>query len=342
MEKPLVSIIIVNWNGKEYLKKCLLSLKKQLQKGVEIIIVDNSSNDDSVEFVKKEYPKTKLIVNDRNLGFAQANNIGFNICVGKYILFLNNDTKVTPDFLVPLIRELASNVNTGGVQSKILLMDGSKKLDSIGAFFTNTGFLYHYGFRKQDLPKFNKKIDLYSAKGACMLFKRSVLEKVLVDGEVFDSRYFAYFEETDLCHRVWLAGFCIKYISNSLVYHHVGATSSGLGDEFIQYHSFKNRIDSYIKNLGIIYLIKVLPLHILLCMASFIFYIFRGKPVVSMAIVKAIVWNIVNIHSTLYKRMVVQSKIRKIKDKIFLPGLTKKVGINYFISHFRGLEKYSD
>ncbi len=342
MNNKLISIIIVNWNGKKLLERCLKSLASQRYIRTEIIVVDNGSTDGSKVYVKKNFPYIKLIENKTNLGFAQANNIGYDFAKGEYILFLNNDTQVTADFLKPLSKELESNQKIGGVQSKILLLEDKTKLDSIGAFFTNTGFLYHHGFRKQDQKKYQKQIELFSAKGACTMFKKKVLEKVLVENEVFDSRYFAYFEETDLCHRVWLSGFRIRYIPDSVIYHSVGATSSKMREEFIQYHSFKNRIDSYLKNLSLEYLIKIIPLHFGLCIAAIFFYVLKGKPMVSLVIVKAIIWNFVNVPTTLKKRINIQKNIRRISDYKFLPKLTKQISLSYFIAHLRGLESYKE
>src|SRR5690606_11519646 len=110
-------------------------------------------------------------------------NIGYRKATGDYILFLNNDTEVTRHFLKELVHVLDNNKSIGGVQSKILLMDDRSRLDSVGAFLTNTGFLYHYGIAKPDSEKYNKQISVYSAKGACMMFRKDVLDKILVNSE---------------------------------------------------------------------------------------------------------------------------------------------------------------
>ena len=261
-KKELVSIIITNWNGKEYLERCLSSVFNQSYKNIEVILVDDASRDGSVNYLKRNFLRAKIIVSEKHLGFAGVNNIGYKQSKGKYILFLNNDTEVTKDFLIKLINVLGSNKNIGGVQSKILFMDNSTRLDSVGAFLTNTGFLYHYGIKKKDSSKYNKQIDIYTAKGACMLFKREVLKKIEVDSEIFDSEYYSYFEETDMCHRVWLAGYRIVFVPNSVIYHEMGGTAKKVDSAILQYHSFKNRINSYIKNLGIFALIRILPLHL--------------------------------------------------------------------------------
>ncbi len=343
MNKKLVSIIIVNWNGKAHLEKCLPSLFKQQYKKIEVILVDNASMDGSVEYVKKNFPKTIIIINKKNLGFAEANNIGYRVVKGEYILFLNNDTYVTDNFLINLLRVLNSDLSIGGVQSKIFFMDDKERLDAVGSFLTSSGFLYHYGFAKKDSKIYDRQIDIYSAKGAAMIFKREVLEKVKVDKEIFDSRYFAYFEETDLCHRVWMAGYKIAFVPSSKIYHKIGATSSKLDNSFVQYHSFKNRINSYLKNLGAINLFKIFLWHLFLCEIVLVMYLLRRKFSIAWAIKKAILWNLINISATLRKRYFIQSKIRTIDDRIFFPIISKNVPLGYHFYTFLGnLKSYKE
>lgn len=342
--KKLVSVIIVNWNGKHFLKECLVSLYNQNYKNIEVIFVDNNSKDGSVEYVKNNFLKTKIVENKENLGFAKANNIGYEESAGDYVLFLNNDTKVTKNFLSELVKVLESDKKIAGAQSKILLMDDPTKLDSVGAFLTNTGFLYHYGIAKKDSPKYYKQIDIYSAKGACMIFKREVLEKIKVDGEIFDSRYFAYFEETDMCHRVWLAGYKIVFAPKSVIYHKMGGTSAKLDNSFVQYHSFKNRINSYIKNLDASTLLKILPSHLLICEAYSFLLITKLRFDVFLSIQKAIIWNIVTLPATIKKRNYIRSLIKNknINEQDLYKTLMKKVRLSYFYYLYRGIEKYDD
>ncbi len=340
--KRLVSVIIVNWNGKRFLKECLSSLYSQDYKNIEVIFVDNNSKDGSVEYIKKNFPKAKIIVNKENLGFAEGNNIGYKKALGDYILFLNNDTKVTKDFLSESVKVLESEKKIGGAQSKILLMDDPTRLDSVGAFLTNTGFLYHYGIAKKDSTKYDKQVDIYSAKGACMIFKREVLEKIKVDGEIFDGRYFAYFEETDMCHRVWLSGYRIVFAPKSIIYHKMGGTSTKLDNSFVQYHSFKNRINSYIKNLGRIQLLRLLPLHILLCESIAVFYLFRMRFSFFLAVNKAIIWNFINLNKTLKKRTYINKRIRNVLDKDLFPKLRKDVKLSYYFYLYKGIKNYED
>lgn len=337
-----VSVIIVNWNGLSHLKKCLPGLYSQNYKNIEVIIVDNASTDSSINFIKKNYPDIIIISNKENLGFADANNIGYRKTTGDYILFLNNDTEVTKNFLSELVKALEENRKIGGVQSKILLMDDSERLDSVGAYLTSTGFLYHYGIAKKDSSKYNKKIEIYSAKGACMMFKKEVIEKVLVDNEILDSRYFAYFEETDFSHRVWMTGYKILFIPTSIIYHKMGATSSKMNNSFVQYHSFKNRINSYLKNLEFLSLIKILPLHLFMCELASLAFVLKGKPAVAGAINKAIYWNFKNIVVTLKKRNYIQKNIKKTSDDKLLKKNLKKVRLSYYYYLFKGIQGYED
>ncbi len=329
MKDSLVSIIIVNWNGLRWLPECFSSLYAQEYKNFEIIFVDNASHDESVVWVKKHFPKTRIIINSQNLGFAEANNVGYRESRGEYVLFLNNDTRVTKTFLKELLAKF-KDLTIGGAQSKILLMDHPDTHDSVGAYMTPTGFLYHLGFGKKDSPVYDKDIELYTAKGACMIFRSSVLKKIEYNGWVLDPAYFAYFEESDMCHRVWLSGSRIVYAHKSVIYHKMGATSSSMNNAFIQYHSFKNRINSYLKNMEMKWLILYIPIHILLVLCFAVFSLFQKKWQLGMAIFKAIWWNIRTLPRTVCLRTYIQNNIRIISDDTLRPKIFRSPGFDYY------------
>lgn len=339
MSRGLVSVIIVNWNGLHFLKDCLPHLYKSSYKNFEVILVDNGSKDGSIEFVKKNYHNIIIVQNSVNKGFAEANNQGYKKAKGEFILLLNNDTKVSRNFMEPLIHALQNDKWLGGVQSKILSMDNPKLLDSVASFFTSTGMLYHYGYHQKDSKKYSKRIYTYTAKGACLMLKREVVEKV----GLFDSRFFAYFEESDLCHRIWLSGYKVEYIPESIIHHKIGGTSNSMQNSFIQFHSFKNRINSYIKNLGVYQLMLVLPVHLVICELIAIAFIFKGRVDLFLAIHRAFVWNIMHIKETLIIREQVQKKIRSVKDEIFFPLIKKDPEFSYYYSLFtKSLVGYKD
>lgn len=335
--KKLVSIVIINWNGIGDLKDLLPSLKKVKYKNFETIIVDHGSTDGSIEYVKKNYPKIKLLEKKRNLGFALGNNVGVKKAKGEYILLLNNDTIVKPDFLGRLVVGLEEE-NIGVVQPKIIFAD-SKKLQSAGTYFTNTGFLYHVGYNKDpNLAKYNKRKEIFSANGSCMLIKREVIEKV----GLFDKDFFLYFEETDFCWRVWLAGYKIIYEPKAVILHKGGRATKRLPSSFVNFHSFKNRINTLIKNLGTFELMKVLPVHLFLCQVASISFLARGGIKVALLTQHAIFWNIFNLGRTLKKRKRVQEKIRKVGDRELMRTVKSKVRPPYYYYLFAGLEKYED
>jgi GT2 family glycosyltransferase len=333
MEKwPSVSVIIVNFNGRELLKKCLESVLKSdypLDK-LEVILVDNGSTDGSVEFVKQSFPKVKIIPLSKNYGFAYANNIGFKKSNGDLILLLNNDAYLQRNTLKIMVKEIEKIKNCGVLQPKILLTK-NRGLDACGAFFTNTGFLYHYGlYENPENPVFDREIPVFSVKGACMLIKREVIEKV----GLFDNDFFAYFEESDFCYRAWIAGYSVYYTPKAIVYHEMGATTERLGQgkvpSWIQFHSYKNRICSYIKNLGTKELLKILPFHLFLVLFLSILYLFKREVEMSKALLQAILWNVTNLRRTLIKRRYIQRKLRVTEDKEIMKWIKRNPPFIYY------------
>ncbi len=336
--RPLVSIIIINWNGKPHLLNCLSSLSKIVYPSTEIIVMDNNSMDGSVEMVKNNFPKIKVVTNKENLGFCRANNAGAKIAKGKYVLLLNNDTIVTPAFLGPLVEKLEKKPENGMAQPKIIFW-GNKKLQTGCALFTSTGFLYHFGYGKNpDDHKYNISRQTYSGNGSCLLVKKEVVDKV----GLFDESFFSYFEETDFCQRALMAGYKIWYEPKATIYHIGSVDNSRHKSSAIVFNSFRNRITCYLKNLEAGTLIKILPVHLLFTILTSLAYIIMMRFDDSLAVLKAIGYNIVNLKSILLKRKDIQSRIRKIKDNDYLNQVSKDPRPDYYFKLFTGLEKYND
>jgi len=339
MVKPFVTVIIVNWNGVKYLPDCLQSLSAVSYKNRETLFVDNASTDDSVAYVKKNYPEIKLYHNKTNLGYAQGHQIGLENAKGDAVLLLSTDTIVKPNVIDELIRTLYSDPRIGVAQPKLLLYGENNKIDSIGVFFLSSGVLYHYGRGKNaSLPMYNIPMEIYSAKGACMLFKREVLVKT----GLFDNDYFTYFEETDLCHRIWLAGYKIVYTPRTEVMHKGGGSAKQMVPSYIYFHSYKNRLCTYIKNFSALYLFTIVPKVLLLYELLTLVYLFTGKAANAIAVQKSILWNIFFLPQTLKKRVFVQSSVRKVNDKDFMPNITRTVRLSYYYYLFSNLSNYID
>jgi GT2 family glycosyltransferase len=235
MSSPKVSIIIVNYNGKELLQKCLDSLLKVNYNNFEIILVDNNSTDGSVEFITKNYPSLIIIKLDSNKGFAEPNNVAAKISKGKYLLFLNNDTVVTPNFISEMVKVMETDKKIAVCQSLLLKPDGS--VDSSGDFIDHLGVVYN------SKTKIDEIREVSSAKGASMLVRSDIFEKL--DG--FDQKFFITFEDVDLCWRSWILGYRVLIIPTSIVYHEGGITIKKIKSE-IAFHGFKNQLAMKITN----------------------------------------------------------------------------------------------
>lgn len=336
MNKPLVSIIIINWNGKEVFKDCLASLEKLDYSNWELIVVDNGSQDGSTNLVDSYKLTAKnyvLIQNQENVGFAQGNNQGFEKTSGDYILLLNNDTKITPDFLKIMVEKMEKEEKVLAMQPKIYLMDMPGYLDNCGAFLTWTGFLQHWGFMQKDSIDFDKEREVFTAKGACLLIKRQAIEKV----GLFDKDFGSYFEETDFCWRIWLIGGKVLYYPKANIFHKLGATSKKMDQINVNFNSFKNRIMSLFKNLSLIGLITILIPHLGIVFLLGCYYIVKFEFKKSWMVFSSILWNIFYLPKSLIKRMKVQKLRRKTDNEIFKTNMVK-TNIFEMLSHFKKVE----
>ena len=243
MSFPKVSVIIVNYNGKALLEKCLESLAKVNYENFEIILVDNNSTDGTVEFVTKTYPSIIIIKLDSNRGFAEPNNIGAKIASGKYLLFLNNDTVVTPNFISEMVKVIEKDKKIAICQSLLLRLDGS--IDSSGDFIDQLGVVYN------STTKINEIREISSARGASMLIRKNVFEEL--DG--FDEKFFVSFEDVDISWRAWMIDYKSILVPKSIVHHLGGQTIMGKKPE-IAFHGFKNQLSMKITNFEAKFAIK--------------------------------------------------------------------------------------
>ncbi len=318
-----VSVIIVNYNGKKYLPVCLRSIQASTYKNLEVIVVDNASVDGSVEYIRKHDPKVKIVQMTTNTGFAGGNIAGIKEASGEYLLLLNNDTRSTKDLVAKLVEFYEKTPDCGVIQPKIRLLYHPEYLDGIGSSLTVAGFLAHHGHKMLEKKvNIDEPQEIFVPKGACMFLSK----KDYVKAGGFDNKYFIYFEETDLCWRIYLMGKKNYYYPGAVVYHAVGRTSSKLPLPFVEYHSFKNRIATLIKNLENGSLIMVLPIHLLLVTMFIFLYIVTGKFPNAYAIVKAMIWNITNL-PYLYNQRKRTRRIRMTKDNELFRKHVEKISI---------------
>lgn len=243
---PLITISIINLNGQKYLKDCLESINNlnYPQDKIEIIVVDNGSSDDSIEFLKANYSKVKIIKNNKNMGFAYANNQAARVAQGEYIAFLNNDTKVDSKWLIELLRPVYGDKETVASGSKVLSMDG-KNLDFVGGMinFEGKGFQIDFGLPiEKDLHKQYKYLPF--ANGGAMLIRRDIF----LDVGGFDEDFFAYYEDVDLGWRLWVLGYKVIFAPDSIVYHHHHGTSRIFSEDKLRFLKERNSLYSVFKN----------------------------------------------------------------------------------------------
>ncbi|MBN2669357.1 MAG: glycosyltransferase family 2 protein [Bacteroidales bacterium] len=218
-EFPLVSIISINFNQSQMTCDMIESLKRITYPNIEIIIVDNGSPSDNPDIIEEKYPQIKLIKTGKNLGFAGGNNQGILEANGKYLLFLNNDTEVEPDFLEPLVYQLESDSSIGLVSPKIKFFFSEKKntIQYAGSTGINpsTGRGEKIGSFQYDKGQYNDIRETQLGHGAAMMIPTTVIKEVGLMPDIF----FLYYEEHDWCEKIKNGGYKVFYVGSSVVYH---------------------------------------------------------------------------------------------------------------------------
>lgn len=216
---PLVSIVLLNWNGRHHLERCLPSLAAQTCQDYEIILVDNGSTDGSVAYVQAHYPAVQLIQNAENLGFAAANNQGIAQARGRYVIVLNNDTELDPRWLEMLVTAAESHPEMGAFACLVLFDAQRDLIDSAGISVSvlGHGFQNRLGQRAGDGATVQ---EVFGVCAAAAMYRRELLGDV----GLFDADYFAFYEDVDLAWRARLRGWRSLLVPQSVVYHVHSAT----------------------------------------------------------------------------------------------------------------------
>ncbi len=339
-KSPLVSLIILNYNGKKWLKNCLPTVKKISYKPLEVIIVNNGSTDDSAEFIKKNFPEVKIVEIKKNVGYAKGNNIGVSKARGKYVVLMNNDTEVTPSFLNPLVSLLENDPIIGAVQPQMRSLIYPKLLDSVVSYLTSTGFMYHFGYMKPWKENFyNKRFYGFSIKGACFIISRK--DYNYLGG--LDEDFVCYVEETDLCNRIWLSGKKVAYEPKSIMYHWGGGDMQVMTkDEITMYRSYRNRFLLFIKNANISNLIKILPILFIFCEAFILMTLIKGNFKRALGAQLGVLSVPFALPKMLKKRKYIQNKIRKVPDSEIYKYTFRNPRFSYYYHFFTNPGGYID
>lgn len=358
-----VAIIILNWNGWKDTIECLESLFRISYSNYTVIVVDNGSEDGSVDKIK-EYAKgtipvnskffeytdsnkpitvieigrdealkgmcnidmyntldvdKRLIVinNEKNYGFTGGNNVGVKFAMTMlnpdYILLLNNDTVVNPEFLTEMVKVALTDTNIGLVQAKILYYDDLTINNAGGIFYDILGVTKHRGIHEKDENQYDNQVDnFFYASGCCVLINRTLLSKL--NNECFDEQLFAFYEDVDLSWTARLLGYKVVYCPKSICYHKEGKTAGRVNPQKAYWFN-RNRLRILIKNYSLGNLLWILPISII---ATFVLAILasvqQNDSAYLYSFTKGFVWNMRNLKNTLEKRKYIQA-IRKVPDK---------------------------
>jgi len=319
--KLIVSVIIASKNGEKFLKRCIDSIL--LESGnYEIIVIDDGSTDQSGSLLRKLYDdniKVNLVSLKHNVGAARARNIGVSESRGKYLLFLDADTKIKSGWFIEVISFFDRNKLAGAAQVKLLTM-GTNKYDYAGDAMGSLGFLIERARGVVDGGQFDQETPIFSGKSAGMIIRRKTFEQL----SGFDEDYQIFLEDTDLFWRTWLAGYQVLFAPKITVWHAYQTDEKPFSyyiDNQVFYRGCKNTLTTLIKNLGIERLWYLFPVNVGCWVVLAVFALLKMDLRRSSNIIGGIIWNIINLDDTLKKRRVIQFNRVVSDDQIF-----KKVG----------------
>jgi GT2 family glycosyltransferase len=238
---PLISVVVVNFNGKKYLSSCFNSLFQQTYSQMEVILVDNASVDGSIEFIQENFPRVKIIPQSTNLGFAGGTNAGIRVANGEFILTLNNDTIVDSHLLEEIVKPMQLDSRVGVCGSKMILPNG--RINSTAICISRSGAAWDRGMDELDRGQYDMPEEVFGACAGAALYRRSMLEEI----GLFDEDFFLFMEDVDLAFRAQLSGWKCMYVPSARVVHIHGGTA-GTGSELAVYYGNRNLIWYIIKN----------------------------------------------------------------------------------------------
>jgi GT2 family glycosyltransferase len=237
-----VSVVVPTWNGHRFLEPCLEALGAQSHRDLEVVVVDNGSTDGSRALLAARFPTARVVAFPQNRGFSVAVNAGIRASAGEVVALLNNDTRADPDWIAALVDALARHPEIGFCASRMLRMDDPRELDNAGIVYRVDGLAATRGARQLDGPAWRESREIFGACAGAAAYRRALFDAV----GLFDERYFAYHEDTDLSFRAQLRGFRCLYVGAAVVHHHRGGSAvRDVHDVLVA----RNRALTWIKNM---------------------------------------------------------------------------------------------
>jgi len=267
-----VSVIVLNYNGRQWLDACLGALGAQRSAPpFEVIVVDNGSTDGSIAWLARQHSTIRVLRNGANLGFAAGNNAGAAQATGEWLVFLNNDTVPEPDWLAALCRPLAEHEGLAAATSRIVFMDDPSVVDSAGDGYLRAGGAYKRGHRA-DAGEFLESREVFGACGAAFVVRRDAFHEV----GGFDERFFMVYEDVDLSYRLRLAGHGCWYAADAVV-RHVGSGTLGRSSPTAVYYGQRNLEWTWIKNTPGPLMLRTAAAHAVYSLAGLAHYLRTGR-----------------------------------------------------------------
>jgi GT2 family glycosyltransferase len=346
------SIIVGNHNGLPFIKGCLDSILKSDYRDFEVILVDSGSTDGSLEYVKREYAmesRLRIINIGRNCGYAELNNIGASVSSKNILIFLDFDTEVDSNWLNALAQAFQNDDSLGVAQPIILDFGHRKVIQTAGMYmlkFCGWSWRWLSDGNYESLKRMigSNSVEIGIAGGAALAIRREIFNKI----GGFDSKFFMYFEENDLCWRTWLSGYKVALIPTSIVYHFGGDMRKfkvrrleerprrELHRAIKSFHYIKNSLRMMIKNYNWQNLLRFS----LTAIASvFLLGMFEllteGDAVTMKSLFRALLWNLSNMKDTLNERMFVQKFVRKMSDSYVLNHIARTLPLLAILTRVR-------
>ncbi len=247
----LVSIIVVNWNGRNLLKECLDSIIAQTFHNWQLIVVDNKSSDNSVDFIRRQYPVAEILSNLINMGFSGGVNEGLKRCKGELIAILNNDVVLDKDWLRHHCEVFNKNPELGFTASKIMNYKRRNIFHSAGDFIRIDCFPGNMAAGEEDNGQNSQQVEIFGACAAAAMYRRTAFQTV----GLFDNDFFLNYEDVDWCMRAQLMGVKGVYVPDAVAYHH-GSISIVPYSHLHTFYTIRNSLNLIVKNIPLILLIK--------------------------------------------------------------------------------------
>ncbi len=330
--KPSVDIIIVTWNGLALLQKCLPSVMATRYETFRVVVADNASSDDTVDWIRERYPDVSIVEHDANYGFSAGNNRAIETSDADYVVLLNNDVEVHRDWLSHLVDRAESDHLIGAVSPKLLQFDDRGRFEYAGAA---GGYLDEYGYPfargrifdtlEVDDAQYDNPASVFWGSGAALLIRRRILART----GLLDEHFYMHMEEIDLCWRIQRAGFTVVCEPQAIAYH-IGGASLGPRDPRKVFYNFRNSLLMLYKNGGQRQWPRRFLVRLCLDGLAGIRFLLLGRPGAAWAIVRAY-----------YSAHVLKSEYasqRGQEDEI-PPSYRGSIAIAYYL---RGLKRFAD